>query len=115
MWVLSIWKKSVYLTLIKQIRSLFSGGSRGGSGGSVEPPWEFKLFHFRGEFWENVGEMVNSNPPWQIWTPGSKILDPPLLLKFDLYHHYLILKLKKIYNLTNKIGKDIISLHRKLI
>ena len=28
--------------------------------GSVEPPLESKLFHFRGEFWENVGEMVNS-------------------------------------------------------
>ena len=37
------------------------------------------------------------------------------LLKFDLFHNYLILKLKKKNNLTNKIGKDIISLQKKLI
>ena len=71
-----VWHKSVYSYTVLNITS--SGGSRGDSGGSTEPPLESKLFHFRGEFRENVGEIVSSNPPWQIWTPGSKILDPPL-------------------------------------
>ena len=37
----------------------FSGGSRGGygeGGGSSEPPFETKLFHFHGEFSEKSGK-----------------------------------------------------------
>ena len=40
-----------------------SGGSRGGSGGSFEPPLEPKLFHFHGEFQEKWVKLHKSNPP----------------------------------------------------
>ena len=54
-----------------------SGGSRGGSGGSNEPPLEPKLFHFHGEFQKKIDKLHKSNPPQLIWTPDPKILDPP--------------------------------------
>ena len=37
--------------------------SRGGSGGSNEPPLEPKLFHFHGEFQEKIDKLHKSNPP----------------------------------------------------
>ena len=40
-----------------------SGGSRGGSGGSNEPPLEPKLFHFHGEFQELLVKLHKLNPP----------------------------------------------------
>ena len=40
-----------------------SGGSRGGSGGSNEPPFEPKLFHFHGEFQNKLVKLHKSNPP----------------------------------------------------
>ena len=55
-----------------------SGGSRGGSRGSNEPPLEPKLFHFHGGFQEKLVKLHKSNPSQLIWTPGPKILDPPL-------------------------------------
>ena len=43
-----------------------SGGFRGGSGGSLEPLSETKLFQFHGEIYENSGRMLKMNPPWRI-------------------------------------------------
>ena len=40
----------------------FSGGSRGGSGGSNEPPLEPKLFHFHGEFQKKWSKCTNRTP-----------------------------------------------------
>ena len=63
----------------RYVRQLCSGGSRGGSGGSNEPPHEPKLFHFHGEFQEKLVKLHKLNPPQLIWTPDPNILDPPLL------------------------------------
>ena len=39
-----------------------SGGFRGGSGGSLEPPSGTKLFHFHGEIYEKSGKILKTNP-----------------------------------------------------
>ena len=39
-----------------------SGGFRGGSGGSLEPPLGTKLFHFHGEIYQKSGKMLKTNP-----------------------------------------------------
>ena len=36
-----------------------SGGYRGGSGGSLEPPSGTKLFQFHGEIYDKSGKMLN--------------------------------------------------------
>ena len=56
------------------------GRFRGGLQGPVNtpPPLVSILFHFHGEFLENIGKMVKSTPHQQIWTHCPKILDPPL-------------------------------------
>ena len=41
---------------------IFSGGSRGGSGGSNESPFEPKLFNFHREFQEKMVKLHKSNP-----------------------------------------------------
>ena len=38
-----------------------SGGFRGGSGGSLEPPLGSKLFQFHGEMYEKSGKMLKTN------------------------------------------------------
>ena len=38
------------------------GGFRGGSGGSLEPPFGSKLFQFHGEMYEKSGKMLKTNP-----------------------------------------------------
>ena len=43
---------------------LFSGGFRGGSRGSLEPPSGAKLFHFHGEFQEILCQTWQLNPPF---------------------------------------------------
>ena len=60
-------------------RYINSGGSRGGLGGSNEPPLEPKVFHFHGKFQENLVKLHKSNPALLIRTPDPKILDPPLI------------------------------------
>ena len=47
-------------------RICYSGGSRGGSGGSPEPPFEAKLFYFHGDLFEMLGKTNQTNPPLQI-------------------------------------------------
>ena len=54
------------------IRGEGSGGSRGGSGGSNEPPLDPKLFHFHGEFQEKLVRLHKSNPPSATLNPRSK-------------------------------------------
>ena len=39
-----------------------SGGFRGGSGGSLEPPFGSKLFQFHAEMYEKSGKMLKTNP-----------------------------------------------------
>ena len=34
-----------------------------GSGGSLEPPFEAKLFHFHGDLFEKLGKTNKTNPP----------------------------------------------------
>ena len=43
-------------------RGFCSGGSRGGSGGSNEPPLVPKSFHFHGEFQKKMVKLHKSNP-----------------------------------------------------
>ena len=43
--------------------TLFSGGFRGGSGGSLEPPSGSKFFQFHGKIYEKSGKMLETNPP----------------------------------------------------
>ena len=43
---------------------MFSGGFRGGSRGSLEPPSGPKLFHFHREFQKVFCEIGNTNPPF---------------------------------------------------
>ena len=42
---------------VHQVRHDVSGGFRGGSGGSLEPPSGTKLFQFLGEIYEKLGKM----------------------------------------------------------
>ena len=39
-----------------------SGGFRGGSGGSLEPPSGTKLFQFHGEIYKKLSKMLKTNP-----------------------------------------------------
>ena len=61
-----------------------SGGPRGGSWGSLEPPFETKLFHFHGEFAEKSGKNINNQvqltnrSPFVNLNPCQEIMDPPL-------------------------------------
>ena len=53
-----------------------SGGFRGGSRGSLEPPSGPKLFHFHGKFQETFREIRQTNPPFlhlnpHFLNPGS--------------------------------------------
>ena len=41
------------------VKSYSSGRSRGELGGSREPPFETKLFHFHGDFSEKSGKINN--------------------------------------------------------
>ena len=50
----------------------FSGGFRGGSGGSLEPLSGAKLFQFHGEIYENVGKMLKTNPLLMDLNPPSR-------------------------------------------
>ena len=57
-------------------RTCVSGGFRGGSGGSLEPPCGTLLFQFHVEIYEKSGKiletnplLVNLNPPFR--NPGS--------------------------------------------
>ena len=43
---------------------MYSGGFRGGSRGSLEPPSGAKLFHFHGEFQEILCAFRQTNPPF---------------------------------------------------
>ena len=65
-----------FLAICEQPRSLISGGSRGGSGGSNEPPLEPKLFHFHGEFQEKLDKLHKSNPVSANLNPRSKTKNP---------------------------------------
>ena len=68
-------------TFILILETVFSGGSRGGSGGSLEPPTpvtETKLFHFLGIFMKNEGNLqidpyplCTSEPHFQKFTYRS--------------------------------------------
>ena len=50
----------------------YSGGFRGGSGGSLEPPSGFKLFQFHGEIYEKSGKMLKMNPLLMDLKPPSR-------------------------------------------
>ena len=50
----------------------FSGGFRGGSRGSLEPPSGTKLFRFHGEFKEILSEIRLTNPPFLHLNPLLK-------------------------------------------
>ena len=79
-------RKKMELSITDWIVFLFgrekgcSGGSRGRSGGSNEPPLGPKLFHFHGEFREKLVKLHKSNPPqpptpptpWSNLNPRSK-------------------------------------------
>ena len=49
-----------------------SGGFRGGSGGSLEPPSGTKLFQFHGEIYEKPGTMLQTNPLLMDLNPPSR-------------------------------------------
>ena len=49
-----------------------SGGFRGGSGGSLEPPSETKLFQFYGEIYEKLDKMLKTNPLLMDVNPPSR-------------------------------------------
>ena len=49
-----------------------SGGFRGGSGGSLEPPSGTKLFQFHGEIYEESGKMLKTNPLLMDLNPLSR-------------------------------------------
>ena len=86
---------SEHMLLVLKRTISFSGGSRGGSGGSLEPPSlppflnilqckkmklfglnETKLFYFHGMFKKN--EIKSANPTLlYIWNPFPEMLDPP--------------------------------------
>ena len=62
-----------------------SGGSRGGSGGSNEPPLEPKLFHFHGEFQEKLVKLHKSNPLSKFEPPIQKSWIRPCKGSFFLW------------------------------
>ena len=49
-------------TNMSKFNWLFSGGFRGGSGGSLEPPSGTKLFQFHGEIYAKAGKMLKRTP-----------------------------------------------------
>ena len=51
---------------------MYSGGFRGGSGGSLEPPFGSKLFQFHGEMYEKSGKVLKTNPLWMDLNPPSR-------------------------------------------
>ena len=101
----------------------YSGGSRGGLGGSNEPPLEPKLFHFHGEFQKKMVKQHKSNPPQLIWTPDPKILDPPLryhklrktFSKFYRRHYELVSKFNVGLNILLHQGLSEPEFHGDLI
>ena len=71
-----------------------SGGFRGGSGGSLEPPSGTKLFHFHGEIYEKSGKMLKTNPllidlnpPSR--NPGSAPASVRFVLSYDFSNRIL--------------------------
>ena len=59
-----------------KVEMMSSGGFRGGSGGSLEPPSGSKLFQFHGKIYEKSGKMLETNAPFvnlnpPIRNPGS--------------------------------------------
>ena len=59
-----------------EVYMISSGGFRGGSRGSLEPPSGPKLFHFHGKFQETFREIRQTNPPFlhlnpHFLNPGS--------------------------------------------
>ena len=74
--------------------SLFesSGGFRGGSRGSLEPPSGPKLFHFHGKFQETFREIRQTNPPFlhlnpHFLNPGSA---PGIVVLFALFMYVFV-------------------------
>ena len=51
---------------------ILSGGFRGGSGGSLEPPSGTKLFRFHGENYGKSGRMLKTNPLFMDLNPPSR-------------------------------------------
>ena len=49
-----------------------SGGFRGGSGSSLEPPSGTKLFQFHGEIYEKSGKILKTNPLLMDLNPPSR-------------------------------------------
>ena len=58
-----------------------SGGFRGGSGGSLEPPSGTKIFQFHGEIYEKSGKMMDLTPH-PVRNPGSAPGGKPVMSKF---------------------------------
>ena len=56
--------RSIWILYYVKLSFNASGGFRGGSRGSLEPPSGPKLFHFRGEFQEFLCEIRQTNPPF---------------------------------------------------
>ena len=54
------------------IQYQYSGGFRGGSGGSLEPPSGTKLFRFHEEIYEKSGKMLKTNPLLMDLNPPSR-------------------------------------------
>ena len=69
-----------------------SGGFRGGSGGSLEPPSETKLFQFHGEIYEKSGKMLKTNPLVMDLNPTSRNPGsaPENLLLISILHNPVI-------------------------
>ena len=72
---------------------IFSGGSRGGSGGLLEPPFEAKLFHFHGDLFEKLGKtnICFNEPPFVNLNPLSRNRGSapdllPIFLSFPVFY-----------------------------
>ena len=65
-WVLFDADNWIMIHQIGPTRVFASGGSRGGSKGLLEPPFETKLFQFHGDFSQNQCKSDKTNIPFCI-------------------------------------------------
>ena len=76
---------------------MFSGWSRGGSWVQTNPLLSLNYFIFMVNFREKLVKLHKSNPPHLIWTPDSKILDPPLTFNSHLHD---VMSIKHLFYLS---------------
>ena len=102
---------------------MFSGGFRGGSGGSLEPPFGSKLFQCHGEMYEKSSKMLKTNPLLMDLNPPSRNPGsaPDVYSENMSYYceNFVCIKrevfLKDTVEKTGTLPQDFTPIHEKLI